>query len=96
MAGAFGVKGEIKLTAYTAEPLALMHYKMLKGEDGGVVLTLTDARPGKPGAGGGEVIARATQVTTRDRPRLSRACACTWPAPTCRLRPTRTSSTSPT
>ncbi len=67
VAGAFGVKGEIKLTAYTAEPLALMHYKMLKGEDGGVVLTLTDARPGKPGAGGAEVIARATQVTTREQ-----------------------------
>lgn len=66
VAGAFGVKGEIKLTAYTAEPLALLHYKTLKGEDGGVVLTLTEARAGKPGSGGAEIIARAAEVSTRE------------------------------
>ena len=66
VAGAFGVKGEIKLTAYTAEPLALLRYKTLKGEDGRAVLTLTEARPGKPGSGGAEVIARANEVATRE------------------------------
>lgn len=67
VAGAFGVKGEIKLSAYTAEPLALLAYKTLRGEDGAVALTLTAARPGKPGAGGAEVIARADEVKTREQ-----------------------------
>lgn len=66
VAGAFGVKGEIKLSAYTAEPLALLAYKTLRGDDGAVLLTLTAARLGKPGAGGAEVIARAEEVKTRE------------------------------
>lgn len=66
VAGAFGVKGEIKLASYAAEPLALLHYKTLRGEDGAVVLTLTSARPGKPGSGGSELIARAAEVLTRE------------------------------
>ena len=66
VAGAFGVKGEIKLSAYTADPLALLHYKTLRGEDGAVVLTLTAARAGKPGSGGAEVIARAAEAPTRE------------------------------
>lgn len=66
IAGAFGVKGEIKLAAYTADPLALLAYKTLRREDGAIALTLTAARPGKPGAGGAEVIARAEQVRTRE------------------------------
>jgi 16S rRNA processing protein RimM len=67
VAGAFGVKGELRLTAYTADPLALLAYKTLKGEDGAPVLTLTAARPGKPSTGGAaEVVARAAEVSTRE------------------------------
>jgi 16S rRNA processing protein RimM len=66
VAGAFGVKGEVKLSAYTADPLALLGYKTLRGEDGQPVLTLTSARPGKPSSGGTEVIARAAEVLTRE------------------------------
>ena len=66
VAGAFGVKGEIKLSSYAAEPLALLHYKTLRGEDGAVVLTLVSARAGKPGSGGAEVIARAAEAPTRE------------------------------
>lgn len=67
VAGAFGVKGELKLAAYTAEPLALLDYRSLRDEGGGVVLTLASARLGKPGAGGAEVIARAAEVATREQ-----------------------------
>ena len=62
VAGAFGVKGELRLTAYTAEPLALLRYRELKGEDGAPALTLTAAREVKGG-----VIVRALEVETRDK-----------------------------
>ena len=66
VAGAFGVKGEVRLTAYTAEPLALLRYRRLQGEDGAHALTLTAARPGKPGGGAAEVIARTEEIATRE------------------------------
>jgi 16S rRNA processing protein RimM len=62
VAGAFGVKGEVRLTAYTAEPMALLDYRELKRESGAAGLTLTSARPHKGG-----IVARATEVETREQ-----------------------------
>lgn len=62
VAGAFGVKGELRLTAYTAEPMALLDYRELRREDGAPGLTLTGARPHKGG-----IVARAREVETREQ-----------------------------
>ena len=61
VAGAFGVRGEIKLTAFTADPLSLMAYSPLLDERGAAVLTLSGGRAVK-----GAVIARAREVATRE------------------------------
>ncbi len=47
VAGAFGVKGEVRLTAYTADPMALAAYRTLLREDGSPGLTVLGARPVK-------------------------------------------------
>jgi 16S rRNA processing protein RimM len=62
VAGAFGVRGEIRITSFTAEPLALLDYKELKREDGGVALTLTSGRAAK-----GSVVVRVREVETREQ-----------------------------
>ena len=62
VAGAFGVKGEIRITSYTAEPEALLAYRDLKREDGSAALTLTSGRPAKGG-----LVARAREVETREQ-----------------------------
>ena len=62
VAGAFGVKGEVRLTAYTADPMALLEYRDLKRENGAAGLTLTGARPHKGG-----VVVRAREVETREQ-----------------------------
>ena len=62
VAGAFGVKGEIRITTFTEDPLALARYKILKRENGSHALTITQARAVKGG-----VIARAAEVTDRDQ-----------------------------
>ncbi|WP_436051535.1 ribosome maturation factor RimM [Phenylobacterium sp. LjRoot225] len=62
IAGAFGVKGEVRLTTFTADPMALLDYRDLKREDGAPGLTLTSARPAKGG-----VVARAKEVETREQ-----------------------------
>ncbi len=62
VAGAFGVRGEIRITSFTAEPLALAEYGVLLREDGSPGLTLTTARVVKGG-----VVARAREVETRDQ-----------------------------
>ena len=61
VAGAFGVKGEVRITSYTAEPAALVAYAELLREDGRPALTLTGGRPAKGG-----VVARAKEVATRE------------------------------
>jgi 16S rRNA processing protein RimM len=61
VAGAFGVKGEIRITAYTETPQALMAYGDLLRADGSPGLTLTAGRPHK-----NTVIGRARQVATRE------------------------------
>ena len=62
VAGAFGVRGEVRITSYTAEPDALLDYKTLRREDGSPGLTLTGGRPAKGG-----VVARAAEVDTREQ-----------------------------
>jgi 16S rRNA processing protein RimM len=62
VAGAFGVKGEVRITAFTAEPLSLLDYKALLREDGSPGLTLTGGRVAKDG-----VITRAAEVETREQ-----------------------------
>jgi 16S rRNA processing protein RimM len=61
VAGAFGVKGEIRITSYTDEPAALLRYRELKRADGAPALTLIAGRPQK-----GALIARAKEVATRE------------------------------
>lgn len=62
VAGAFGVRGEVRITSFTAEPMALVDYKTLLREDGSPGLTLTTGRPVKGG-----VIARVPEIVTREQ-----------------------------
>ncbi|WP_298745875.1 ribosome maturation factor RimM [uncultured Brevundimonas sp.] len=62
VAGGFGVKGEVRVTAWTADPMALLSYGPLLRADGSVGLTLTSARPDKNG-----VVGRATEIATREQ-----------------------------
>ncbi|HEX6866478.1 MAG TPA: ribosome maturation factor RimM [Caulobacteraceae bacterium] len=62
VAGAFGVRGEVRISAYTEDPTALVRYRDLKREDGTPALTLTAARPAKGG-----VVARAKEIETREQ-----------------------------
>ncbi len=62
VAGAFGVKGEIRITTFTEDPTALGRYRNLLREDGSAALSLTSVRPVK-----GAVIARARGIDTRDQ-----------------------------
>ena len=62
VAGAFGVKGDVRITSYTADPEALIAYRDLRREDGGPGLTLTSGRPAKGG-----VVARAKEIETREQ-----------------------------
>ena len=59
--GAFGVRGEVRITAFTADPLSLMNYQPLLKADGSVALTLTSARPDKAG-----VVARVKEIATKE------------------------------
>ena len=62
VAGAFGVRGEVRITSFTAEPLALADYRDLRRQDGSPGLTLTSARLAKGG-----LVARAREVETREQ-----------------------------
>ncbi len=57
VAGAFGVRGELRITAHTDDPLS-----PLKGPDGAVALTIATARAVK-----GALIAKAREVETREQ-----------------------------
>jgi 16S rRNA processing protein RimM len=62
VAGAFGVKGEVRLTSFTADPMALVGYRDLKRENGAPGLTLLTGRPHKGG-----VVGRAKEIETREQ-----------------------------
>ena len=57
--GAFGVRGEVRITAFTETPTALLNYRDLLREDGSPALTLVSGRPAKKG-----LVARAREVAT--------------------------------
>ncbi len=59
--GAFGVKGEVRLAAYTEEPMALARYKGLLRKDGSPGLTVASARPVKGG-----IIARCPEIADKE------------------------------
>ena len=61
VAGGFGVRGEIRISTYTQDPLALLRYRELKHEDGSPALVLQTARATKDG-----IIARAPEVATKE------------------------------
>jgi len=62
VAGAFGVKGEVRITAHTADPLSLLHYSPLRRQDGSTALTLATGRAVK-----GALIGHAREVETREQ-----------------------------
>jgi len=61
VAGAFGVRGEVKVTAYTEEPKTLIAFRDLLREDGSPGLTLLSGRPHKDA-----VIGKAAQIATKE------------------------------
>jgi 16S rRNA processing protein RimM len=61
VAGAFGVRGEVRITPFTADPEALIDYRTLLREDGAHGLTLTSGR-----VAGNGVVARAEEIATRE------------------------------
>lgn len=61
VAGAFGVRGEVRIAAYTEDPLTLTKFKVLTRQDGSPALTLTTARAAKDG-----VVARCVGIDTKD------------------------------
>jgi 16S rRNA processing protein RimM len=62
VAGAFGVRGEVRITAFTDDPMALVRYRELKGADGATALTIAAGRPAKGG-----LVARAKEAHTREQ-----------------------------
>ena len=61
VSSAVGVRGEIRIATFTADPRALVTYRDLLREDGAPGLTLTSGRPAKGG-----LVARAKGVETRN------------------------------
>ena len=61
VAGAFGVRGEVRLTTYTADPMSVLAYRRLLREDGSPALTLVSGREAKGG-----VIARAREIDSKE------------------------------
>lgn len=60
VAGAFGVRGDLRLTTYTEDPMAVADYR-LRRKDGSPALTLSAPRPTKGG-----ILCRAKEVATRE------------------------------
>jgi 16S rRNA processing protein RimM len=60
-AGAFGVKGEVRLTSHAEDPKRLLAYSPLLDEAGRPALTLTSGRVHK-----GQLVARAREVDSRE------------------------------
>lgn len=61
VAGAFGVKGEVRISTFTEDPLAIAGFRDLKSETGETVLTVLSARVAKGG-----VITRCKGVDTKE------------------------------
>lgn len=61
VAGAFGVRGEVRITAYTEDPLALAGFAELRRQDGSHALTIVSARGEK-----GAIVGRAREIATKE------------------------------
>ena len=61
VAGAFGVRGAVRLSAYPEDPLALLRYRPLLRQDGSAALTLQAGRAVK-----GAVVARAGELARKE------------------------------
>lgn len=62
VAGGFGVKGEVRVTAWTADPMTLLDYRELLRADGSPGLTLLSGRPDRNG-----VVGRAKEIATKEQ-----------------------------
>jgi 16S rRNA processing protein RimM len=62
VAGSFGVRGEVRISTYTEDPLALKAYRALKREDGSPALTIASARVVKDG-----IVARVPEIETKEQ-----------------------------
>lgn len=62
VAGGFGVRGEVRISTYTEDPMSLAGFKALKRQDGSPALTVQNARPVKDG-----VVARVREVETKEQ-----------------------------
>jgi len=62
VSGGFGVKGEVRIHTYTADPMALTAYGPLLRVDGTPALTVVSARPTKDG-----VVARVKEIATKEQ-----------------------------
>lgn len=61
VAGAFGVRGEVRISAYTEDALALVRYRTLLRQDGSHALTITQGRPAKGG-----LVASVKEVASKE------------------------------
>lgn len=61
VAGAFGVRGEVRITSFGDDPLALVRYRTLSTKDGTPALTLEAGRLHKGG-----LVARAPQIASKE------------------------------
>lgn len=62
VAGAFGVRGEVRITAFGDDPMALLDYRTLLRADGSPGLTLLSGRSHKA-----DFIGRAKEIETREQ-----------------------------
>lgn len=61
VAGGFGVRGEVRISTYTEDPMSIAGFKTLKRQDGSVALTIGSARKTKDG-----VVCRCPGVETKE------------------------------
>ena len=61
VAGGFGVRGEVRITTYTEEPMALKGFKRLLRQDGSTALSISQARAVKDG-----LICRCAEIATKE------------------------------
>lgn len=59
--GAFGVRGEVRITAFTQDAMNLMDYQPLLKADGKPAITLLSARPDKAG-----IVAKVKEIATKE------------------------------
>jgi 16S rRNA processing protein RimM len=67
VAGAFGVRGEVRVTAFTQDPANLLDYGPLLDAGGKPILTLVSGRAEK-----GAVVGRAREISTREEAQAMR------------------------